>query len=167
MNENNTPFSDYIMNVVQRKPLIAVIGGGSCDERIYALAEDVGKEIAIRGGIVVCGGLYGVMEAACKGAKEANGLTIGILPGRGIDEANKYVDFPIATGQGITRNAIIAHTGRAAIAIDGKYGTLSEIGYFLQLEKPVISLESWNISDDIITAANPVDAVVKAFDLMK
>ncbi|MCP4724035.1 MAG: TIGR00725 family protein [bacterium] len=154
------------MKVVTRKPLIAVIGAGSCDEGIYALAEEVGKEIAIREGIVVCGGLYGVMEACCKGAKEANGLTIGILPGNGIDEANQYVDIPIATGQGIGRNSIIAHTGRAAIAVNGKYGTLSEIGYFLQLGKPVIGLDTWEVSDDITRAGNPIEAVETAFDFL-
>ena len=156
-------FSEQIYKIAHRKPLIAVIGAGSCDRKIYELAESVGKEIAIREGIVVCGGLFGVMEACCKGARSAGGLTIGILPGISIDEANDFVDFPIATGQGISRNAIIAHTGRAAIAVDGKYGTLSEIGFFMQLEKPVIGLETWDVSDDIVRAATPAQAVDQAF----
>lgn len=159
-------FADRIYKIAHRKPLVAVIGAGSCDQRIYDLAEEVGREIAIREGIVVCGGLFGVMEASCKGAKSAGGLTIGILPGISIDESNDYVDFPIATGLGIARNAIIAHTGRAAIAVDGKYGTLSEIGHFLQLGKPVIGLETWEFTDDIIRAETPVDAVVKAFGFL-
>ena len=161
--ELDTPFSDYIMKVVHRKLLIAVIGGGSVNEEIYALAEEVGREIAMRQGIVVCGGLYGVMEACCKGAKSAGGMTIGILPGADIDGANSYVDIPVATGQGMARNAVIAHTGRAAIAVDGKYGTLSEIGYFLQLGKPVIGLRTWDVAKDIIPADTPVQAVETAF----
>ncbi len=164
--EKSISFSEYIMKVVTRKPLIAVIGAGSCDDKIFTLAEEVGKEIAIREGIVVCGGLYGVMEACCKGAKEANGLTIGILPGTGIDEANKYVDIPVATGQGIARNSIIAHTGRAAIAVDGKFGTLSEIGFFLQLGKPVVGLDTWDVSEEITKAGNPIEAVETVFDLL-
>ena len=161
--EKPTPFSDYIYKIAHRKPLIAVIGAGSCDQKIYDVAEQVGKEIAIREGIVVCGGLFGVMEAACKGAKSAGGLTIGILPGVAIDESNEYIDFPIATGQGIGRNSIIAHTGRVAIAIDGKYGTLSEIGFFLQLGKPVIGLDTWDFTEDVIKTDTAVNAVDKAF----
>ena len=168
MKETEKPFSfsDYINKIVHRKPLVAVIGAGSCNQEIYDLAEEVGKEIAVRQGIVVCGGLFGVMEACCKGAKTAGGLTIGILPGRGIDEANDYIDIPIATGQGIARNSIIAHTGRVAIAVDGKYGTLSEIGFFLQLGKPVIGLKTWDITEDIIVAETPVIAVDKAFKFL-
>ncbi|MFC1513656.1 TIGR00725 family protein [candidate division KSB1 bacterium] len=150
------------MKIVSRKPIIAVIGAGSCPENTYEIALQVGKEIAMREAILVCGGLYGVMEAACKGAKSAGGLTIGILPGVGIDECNKYIDIPIATGMGIARNSIIAHTGRVAVAVDGKYGTLSEIGYFLQLGKPVIGLNTWDISEKVITAETPASAVEKA-----
>ncbi len=160
--DSSQPFSEYITRLAHRKLIIAVIGAGSCNRDIYRLAEDVGRGIAIREGIVICGGLFGVMEVCCKGAKSAGGLTIGILPGVGIDEANDYVDIPIATGEGIARNAIIAHTGRAVIAVDGKYGTLSEIGFFLQLGKPVIGLHTWEISEDIIAAASAVDAVNKA-----
>ena len=159
-------FSDYIYKIAHRKPLVAVIGAGSCNQEIFDLAEEVGKEIAVRQGIVVCGGLFGVMEACCKGAKSAGGLTIGVLPGGGIDEANEYVDFPIATGQGIARNSIIAHTGRVAIAVDGKYGTLSEIGFFLQLGKPVIGLKTWDIADDIVHADTAVKAVETAFQFL-
>ncbi|MFC1561385.1 TIGR00725 family protein [candidate division KSB1 bacterium] len=158
-------FSDYVLRIAGRKPLIAVIGAGSCGEDISTLAEQVGKEIAVREGIVVCGGLYGVMEAACRGAKKAGGVTIGVLPGRSIDEANDYIDIPIATGLGIARNALIAHTGRVAVAVDGKYGTLSEIGYFLQLEKPVIGLKTWDIPD-IHICSTAVEAAEKAFSFL-
>jgi len=163
--KNHLPFTDYIMKVAHRKPLVAVIGGGSCNDEIYALAEEVGREIAIRQGIVVCGGLYGVMEACCKGAKSAGGVTIGILPGIGIDESNDYVDIPIATGLGMARNAIIARTGRVAVAVDGKYGTLSEIGFFLQLEKPVVGLRTWDIPN-VIMVDKPGAAVSEAFKFL-
>jgi len=158
-------FSEYILRVARRKPLVAVIGAGSCSEEIYSLAEETGREIAIREGIVVCGGLLGVMEACCKGAQSAGGVTIGILPGKSIDDANRYVDIPIATGQGIARNAVIAHTARVAIAVSGRYGTLSEIGYFLQLEKPVIGLQTWDIPK-IIAFDKPGAAVDKAFEFL-
>ncbi len=162
---NTISFSDYILRVAARKPLIAVIGGGSVGNDIYEHAEEAGKEIAMREGIVVCGGLGGVMEAACKGAKSAGGLTIGILPGPDIDSANKYVDLPIATGMGMARNAIIAHTGRVAIAVNGKYGTLSEIGFFSQLNKPVIGLKTWDIPG-VESFEKPEDAINKAFSYL-
>lgn len=158
-------FADYVIKTAHKRLLIAVIGGGECSEEVYAAAEETGKEIAVRGGIIVCGGLYGVMEACCKGAKSVAGVTIGILPGTDIGSANDYVDIPVATGQGISRNAIIAHTGRAAIAIDGKYGTLSEIGFFLQLNKPVVGLGSWDIQG-VMSVEKPVQAVEKIFKLL-
>jgi len=159
-------FSDYVKRIVHRKPIIAVIGAGSCNEEIYKLAEEVGREIAIRGGIVVCGGLFGVMEACCRGAKSSGGLTIGVLPGISIDDANDYVDIPIATGMGIARNAIIAQTGRVAIAVAGEYGTLSEIGIFLKLGKPVVGLRTWNFTKDIILAETAIQAVDEAFKMI-
>lgn len=163
MANDKLSFSEYVLKSAHKKPLIGVIGAGNCDERIYKLAYNVGKEIAIREGIIVCGGLYGVMEACCKGAKEVGGVTIGILPGKGYDECNDYIDLPIATGMGIARNSIIAHTCRTAIAIDGKYGTLSEIGYFLQLGKKVFGIETWDI-DGIITTNSVAESVEKAFE---
>jgi len=163
--ERKISFAEYVLKVTARKPFIAVIGGGRCSGDVYELAEEVGKEIAIREGIVICGGLSGVMEACCKGAKRAGGLTIGILPGISIDNANEYVDLPIATGMGMARNAVIAHTGRVAIAVDGKFGTLSEIGFCRQLYKPVIGIKTWNIPS-IISVEHPIDAVEKAFSLI-
>jgi len=163
--EKNTSFSEKVLKIASRKHLIAVIGGGMIGNDVYALAEEVGREIAIRGGIIVCGGLSGVMEACCKGAKSAGGLTIGILPGRSIDDANNYVDIPVTTGMGIARNAIIAQTGRVAIAVDGKFGTLSEIGFFSQLDKPVIGLNTWDIPG-VIPVTKPKEAVTKAFSFL-
>lgn len=146
------------------KKIIAVIGGGECSESDYAAAESVGRLIARRGGIVICGGLSGVMEAACKGAFEAGGLTIGILPSGEISDANPYVKIPVATGMGIGRNIIIIRTAQAVIAVDGKYGTLSEIAYTLHLNKPVFGLSSWNEVPGVAAAASPEEAVEKAFE---
>jgi len=124
---------------------IGVIGAGKCNKEEYNLAYEIGKIIAENKKIVVCGGLFGVMEACCKGAKEFNGQTIGILPGYSIDDCNKYVDIPIATGMGHSRNIIIASTSELLIAVGGEYGTLSEISIALKLGKKVLSLKSWEI----------------------
>jgi uncharacterized protein (TIGR00725 family) len=125
------------------KWIIGVIGGGNSPDQICRLAEEVGTRIAEGGAILICGGLGGVMEFACKGAKGAGGTTIGVLPGTNKDDANEHVDIPIATGMSIARNAIITHTADILIAIDGEYGTLSEIGFALNLNKPVIALQTW------------------------
>jgi len=131
---------------MSREPkIIAVIGGRECDRQVYEKAYTVGKAIAERGAVLVCGGKTGVMEAACRGAAEAGGLTIGILPGYDDREANKWVKIAIPTGVGIARNSIIACACHAAIAIDGSYGTLSEIAYCKQMDRPVVSLGSWKI----------------------
>lgn len=141
-------------------PLIAVIGQSTCDGETGRLAEEVGRLIAEAGAVLICGGMGGVMEAACKGAWEAGGLTIGILPGETRQSANRYVALPIVTGLRDARNVIIARTCQAAIAISGKYGTLSEIAYCLAHGKPVVSLRSWEI-DPRITAADTAQDVVR------
>jgi hypothetical protein len=125
------------------RPLVAVIGGSSPTADEASLAEDVGRALADAGVVLVCGGRGGVMEAACRGAKQAGGTTVGILSGPDASEANPYVDIPIVTGIGEARNAIIAHTAEAAIAVGGSYGTLSEIGFALGFDKPVIGLGTW------------------------
>jgi uncharacterized protein (TIGR00725 family) len=151
-----------------REILISVIGAGKCDEKTYALAEQVGRELAQHGATIVCGGLGGVMEAACKGAKNAGGRTIGILPGISPREANPYVDIPIVTGLGEARNVIVVRTGRAVIAIGGEYGTLSEIAFAFKFGIPVIGLGTWQLTRGdqpwgIIPASDAHDAVEKAF----
>ena len=118
--------------------MVAVIGAGDCNSEIYRLAEETGALLGQKGYTTICGGLGGVMEAVCKGAKSSGGKTIGILPGSDPNEANSFVDFPIATGMGIGRNIVIIRSAEAVIAIDGKYGTLSELAFALQLNKPVI-----------------------------
>ncbi len=125
--------------------LIAVIGEGDCPPELFALAERVGAELARRGATVICGGLGGVMLAACKGAKAAGGTTVGILPGSSPKDANPFVDIPIATGLGEARNVIVVRSARAVVAVGGAYGTLSEIAFALKFRKPVIGLQTWEL----------------------
>lgn len=127
---------------------IGVIGGGRCSAETARIAEEVGRRIAEHGAVLVCGGLGGVMEAACRGAQAAGGLTVGILPGNDRAEANPYVRIPIVTGMGEMRNVIIIKSVQAVIAVDGEYGTLSEIGHALKRGLPVIGIHTWEISRD-------------------
>jgi uncharacterized protein (TIGR00725 family) len=128
----------------------------------YDMAYEVGRLIAQSGAILVCGGKGGVMEAACKGAVDANGLTIGILPSDNIQEANEYVLVPVATGMGIARNIIIVRTAQAVISINGRYGTLSEMAFTAQLDKPLFSLQPWLELPDAIIVDSPEEAVKMA-----
>lgn len=147
-----------------KSKIIGVIGGGTCSPEIEAAAEEVGKYIALSGSILVCGGLAGVMAAACRGAKKENGVTIGVLPGQDKSEANPYVDIPIVTGLSDARNVIIARTADALIAVDGEFGTLSEIAFALKFNKPVVGLETWDVSEKIIRAQTPREAVDRALE---
>ncbi len=128
------------------KRFIAVIGGGQPSPQEAQLAEEVGRELARQGASLVCGGLGGVMEAACKGASSGGGVTIGILPGDNRRAANHYVQIPIVTGIGYARNVAVVKSAQAVIAIGGSYGTLSEIGHALQSGIPVIGLNTWSLS---------------------
>ena len=153
--------------------MISVIGAGDPSPEIAKMAEEVGRRLALRGATVVCGGLGGVMEAACRGAKSAGGTTIGILPGNDPADANSYVDFPVCTGLGYARNLIVVKAGRAVVAIGGAYGTLSEIGHALGDGIPVIGLNTWvnsrNGREDssIVRADSPEDAVEKVMQAAK
>lgn len=147
------------------RKIIGVIGGRRASKRLLADAEKVGKLIAENGLIMLCGGLGGVMEAAAKGAKEAGGLTVGILPHDTKEHVNPYIDLPIATGLGIGRNIIIARTADALIAVSGEYGTLSEIAFALQLGKPVVGINTWDIKG-VIQAENAEDAVQTVINLL-
>ena len=148
--------------------LISVIGESKATDQNYSIAEKVGALIARSGATLVCGGLDGVMEAACKGAKSAGGSTIGILPGLSKNEANQWIEIPICTGLGDARNIVVVRTGFAVIAIGGAYGTLSEIGHALSDGKPIFALNSWEISksgiqDPLLThCKNETEAVEKA-----
>jgi uncharacterized protein (TIGR00725 family) len=150
---------------------VAVIGAGRCSAEVAALAESVGRELAQRGAVVVCGGLGGVMEAACRGAKGAGGVTVGILPGTARRDANPHVDIPIVTGMGEARNVLVVRSAQAVIAISGEYGTLSEIAHALKLGIPVVGLRTWQLAKDslqreeIIRAQTPQEAVQRALAL--
>jgi uncharacterized protein (TIGR00725 family) len=150
-----------------RQLIIAVIGAGAPPAGALALAEEVGRELARRGAAVVCGAGGGVMEAVCRGAKEAGGTTIGILPGNDPSAANGHVDIPIVTGMGYARNVIVVKTGRAVIAVDGAYGTLSEIGHALGDGIPVIGLKTWQLPrrEDLPLQVVHADSPVQAVDL--
>ncbi len=152
---------------MEKTILVGVIGAGECNDEIRGLAYRVGSHIARAGWGLVCGGLGGVMEGACHGAWDAGGLTVGILPGESPDSANRFVKVAIATGMGIARNAIIVRSARVAIAIGGRYGTLSEIAYCLQLGVPVISLQSHEVSPEIIQVRTPEEAVQKAAEFIR
>ena len=151
--------------------IVAVIGAGRCSKEVARVAESVGRELARRGAALVCGGLGGVMEAACRGAKSEGGLTIGILPGSSRREANLHVDIPVVTGLGGARNVIVVRTAQAVIAVDGEYGTLSEIAYALKLGIPVVGLSTWQLAREgrqvsaIVEAGTPAEAVDRALAL--
>jgi uncharacterized protein (TIGR00725 family) len=152
-----------------RQLRIGVLGPGEATARTRALAEEIGTEIARRGAVLICGGLGGAMEAAARGAKMADGLTIGVLPGTNADDANPYIDIPLVTGMGEARNVVVVRSADAVIAIAGAFGTLSEIAFALKLGVPVIGLGTWQVCapdgtiPPIIQASSAADAVAKAF----
>jgi len=148
------------------RKVIAVIGGRRVEKRLLLEAENVGRLIAKKNVVLVCGGLGGVMEAVSRGARAEGGITVGILPQEHKRDANEYIDIPLATGLGIGRNVIIVRTADALIAIGGEYGTLSEIAFALQLGKPVAGIETWDIKG-IMRANNAEDAVNKVFDILE
>ena len=165
------------------KRIISVCGSDESDDHLsrYALetAENVGRFIARRGGVVVCGGRGGIMRAVCKGAKEENGITVGILP-ESKEEANEFVDIPIVTGLGHRRNFLVVDAADAVIAIGGRWGTLNEISFSMVFEKPLILIKgtggcvdeivNGHIMQDIEFTYHIVnsaeDAVEKAFEVM-
>ena len=158
-----------------RRPIfIAVIGAGDeAPEAALEAAKEVGRLLAEHGAVVVCGGLNGVMEAVSRGAKQAGGRTVGVLPGDDHEAANEWIDTPIPTGLGYARNAIVVKTGDAVIAIDGAFGTLSEIGHAIADGKTVVGLQTWELSRDgapdgsIVRADSPAAAVEIAISAAK
>lgn len=146
------------MNEIRKRLRIGVIGGSRPDASARQTASKIGKLIAEHGAILVCGGLGGVMEAASRGAKQAGGLTVGILPGNHPSDANSYIDIPIATGLGYTRNSLVAMNSDLLIAVDGEYGTLSEIAYGNIYGKKVIGLGTWKIKG-VVPAETAEEAI--------
>ncbi len=134
-------------SATRRRWYIGVLGQHAPEEPILSLAYRIGKGIAERGGVLLCGGLGGVMEAACRGAKDAGGVTIGILPGHSPDDANPFVDFAIATGLGEARNFVLVSASSALIACGGQAGTLSEIALALRMGKILAGVRTWTIED--------------------
>lgn len=144
---------------------IAVVGPGEPTAAEYEAAQEVGRGLAERGAVVVCGGLGGVMEAACRGAKSAGGATVGILPGTREEDANEWVDLPLPTGLGEARNAIVVRSSDALVAVGGGYGTLSEIAFALKAGKPVVGVGTWELArggaadEAIVRAGDAAEAV--------
>lgn len=137
---------------------VAVIGGYKCSKKAYKIAEKLGFLIAQEGWILICGGGGGVMEAASKGARAGGGLVVGILPSFEGEEANPYLDVKIPTGLGYARNFLIVRAADCLVAVDGKYGTLSEIAFALNEGKRVYGIDTWDIKG-IIKVKTPQEAI--------
>jgi uncharacterized protein (TIGR00725 family) len=144
--------------VPEATPYVAVVGPSDASDAEFEAAETVGRELARRGAVVVCGGLGGVMEAACRGAAMAGGLTIGILPGADRSARNEWVRVAIPTGLGEVRNALVVRAADGVVAVGGAYGTLSEIALALKRGIPVVGLGTWEI-DGVQRVDSPADAV--------
>lgn len=152
---------------MRERAYIAVIGSGNASDELYDRARQVGRLVAERGGVVVCGGLSGVMEAAARGAAEAGGTAIGVLPDEDRWRANPYLSYSIATGMGQARNLAVACSADVVIAIGGEYGTLSEIGLARKVGRVVVSLESWDLGAHTVAATSPEEAVGEAFEVLR
>ncbi|MDD2900932.1 MAG: TIGR00725 family protein [Syntrophales bacterium] len=145
---------------------VAVIGGGEAPPKILDLAREVGREVARRGAVLLCGGLGGVMAAAAQGAQEEGGVSLGILPDPDRSRANPYLTYSIPTNLGHARNVLIAHAADALIALDGSHGTISEAAIGLKMGKPVIGLQvTWEVPG-LQRAATPGDAVAAALEML-
>jgi len=155
------------MKIQGRKKVVAVIGASEAEEKVLKDTEAVGEGIARFGALLICGGLGGVMEAACRGAKKVGGITIGILPGTDRADANIHVDVPIITGMGQARNIIIARSCDAAVAISGRYGTLTEIAYCLMFGVPVIGLGTWKVSSESMSETIPIIYATNVNDVLR
>ena len=142
---------------------ISVIGDGTCCEQTAHKAYELGRLIAEAGYDLVCGGLGGVMEAACKGAKQAGGTTIGILPGTDIHSANEFVEIPIVTGLTHMRNFLVVANSAACVAVEGKWGTLSELALAGKIGKPVVAIGKFSKIEGVI----PVDSAESAVEALK
>ena len=145
---------------------MSVVGSNTASRELYEKARGIGRLVAERGGTVVCGGRSGAMEAAARGAMEAGGTAIGILPDEDREGANEYLTHSVATGTGHARNLAVVCSGDVVIAVGGEYGTLSEIGLALKVGRPVVALESWDLGEHVSVASSPEEAVAAAFGLL-
>jgi hypothetical protein len=152
---------------------VGVIGSGDSDPATERIAERIGRELAEAGAVLVCGGLGGVMEAACRGAAGAGGLTIGLLPGAERDSGNRWLSVAIPTGLGELRNGLVVRASEVLIAIGGEYGTLSEVAFALKIGRPVVGVNTWHLTrpdgttDTGLVVSNTEDAVAVALDLVR
>ena len=149
-----------------RQPYVAVVGPGDATDAQAQTAEAVGRSLAEAGAVVVCGGLGGVMAAACRGASSAGGLTVGILPGPDRSSANEWVEIGIPTGLGELRNGLVVRAADVMIGVGGGYGTLSEIALALKGGVPVVGIGTWQI-DGIASAESAEEAVEQALSLAR
>jgi hypothetical protein len=149
----------------RRKPIVAIVGAGKCSRKLRDQAAEVGRYVAENGGIVICGGMGGIMEGAARGAKEAGGTTIGILPTSDRSDANEFIDYVIPTGFGEARNIMVVRTADVVVAFPGKYGTLSEMAFAMHARKPVISINAWKLGDEILQSKDPLEAAETAMKL--
>ena len=150
---------------MKRRQVVAVIGAGDAPRPLCRLAFALGREIARRDAVLLNGGRTGVMESAAAGARKEGGHTIGIIPGYDRREANRHVEFVIATGIGEARNAVIVASADAVIALAGEGGTLAEIGFAKKFGKPIVALDAWPGIDGLRRASTPADAVALALRL--
>jgi uncharacterized protein (TIGR00725 family) len=150
---------------------VAVVGAGVAGEDLARAAEDVGRGLGERGAVVLCGGLSGVMEAACRGCRAGGGTTVGILPGTDRRDANPFVDVALTTGMGEMRNALIVRAADVVVALGGEYGTLSEVAFALKIGRPVVGYETWELSkrgsadDGIVRVSSSEEAVAAVLRL--
>jgi len=143
---------------MSRTPYVAVVGPGDASAAELDIAEEVGAGLAAAGAVVVTGGLGGVMEAACRGARSRRGRTVGILPGEDREAANGWVEVAIATGFGELRNGLVVRASDALVAIGGGHGTLSEVALALKLGRPVVGLGTWEVHG-VEHVSTPEDAL--------
>jgi uncharacterized protein (TIGR00725 family) len=151
------------LSLAKPGPYVSVVGSGEASGELYEKAREVGRLVAGKGGTVVCGGRTGVMEAAARGATEAGGVAIGILPDEDRERANEHLTYSVATGTGHARNLAVVCSGDVVIAVGGEYGTLSEIGLALKVGRPVVALESWDLEAHVAVTSSPEEAVEAAF----
>jgi uncharacterized protein (TIGR00725 family) len=147
-------------------PYIGVVGPGEASSQELSLAEEVGAGLASLGAVVVTGGLGGVMEAACRGARSRRGRTLGILPGTDRDAANGWVEIAVATGLGELRNGLVVRASDALVAVGGGHGTLSEVALALKLGRPVVGLGTWAVHgvNEVSTAAQAIELIARILE---
>ena len=150
-----------------QKITISIIGGHDASDEVEQLAHNIGKIVAEVGAVLVCGGLSGVMEAASMGAKDAGGLTVGILPGACASDANPYIDLKVVTDMGHARNVVLVRSADAVIAVSGGYGTLSEIAIARKIGVPCVGLHTWDLDPGVVRTDDPEEAVRCAMEKIR